>query len=338
MKKIYFGIVTLAVMLFVTACSQNEPQQDEALVTFSVGVEDANITRAYSDGTTANQLIYSIFNEDGTKVIISKVTENNLTDLLEGHTVTVSLAKGHTYTAVFWAQNSACKAYTISEDMHVTIDYTGLNNDETRDAFFAVSEPFTVNNNLTQDVILKRPFAQVNVGAYEYDYTYAKENKLNVTLSSATITDVPSVINLYDGSVSQPVNVEYTLNNIPTGDNEKLHVDVNKDGEKEYYRYLSMCYGDNEKLHVDVNKDGEKEYYRYLSMCYILADPVGSTHTMSFKFKDIENDKLVGFSEGLENVPAKRNWRTNLVGQILTGPANFLVIIDPTYDGEINIK
>ena len=242
MKKIYFGIVTLAVMLFITACSQNEPQQDEALVTFSVGVEDANITRAYSDGTTANQLIYSIFNENGTKVIISKVTENNLTDLLEGHTVTVSLAKGHTYTAVFWAQNSACKAYTISEDMHVTIDYTGLNNDETRDAFFAASEPFTVNNNLSQDVILKRPFAQVNVGAYEYDYTYAKENKLNVTLSSATITDVPSVINLYDGSVSQPVNVEYTLNNIPTGDNEKLHVDVNQDGEKEYYRYLSMCY------------------------------------------------------------------------------------------------
>ena len=312
MKKIYFGIVTLAVMLFVTACSQNEPQQDEALVTFSVGVEDANITRAYSDGTTANQLIYSIFNENGTKVIISKVTENNLTDLLEGHTVTVSLAKGHTYTAVVWAQNSACKAYTISEDMHVTIDYTGLNNDETRDAFFAASEPFTVNNNLSQDVILKRPFAQVNVGAYEYDYTYAKENKLNVTLSSATITDVPSVINLYDGSVSQPVNVEYTLNNIPTGDNEKLH--------------------------VDVNQDGEKEYYRYLSMCYILADPVGSTHTMSFKFKDIENDKLVGFSEGLENVPAKRNWRTNLVGQILTGPANFLVIIDPTYDGEINLQ
>ena len=312
MKKIYFGIVTLAVILFVTACSQNEPQQDEALVTFSVGVEDANITRTYSDGTTANQLIYSIFNEDGTKVIISKVTENNLTDLLEGHTVTVSLAKGHTYTAVFWAQNSACKAYAISEDMHVTIDYTGLNNDETRDAFFAVSEPFTVNNNLSQDVILKRPFAQVNVGAYEYDYTYAKENKLNVTLSSATITDVPSVINLYDGSVSQPVNVEYTLNNIPTGDNEKLH--------------------------VDVNQDGEKEYYRYLSMCYILADPVGSTHTMSFKFKDIENDKLVGFSEGLENVPAKRNWRTNLVGQILTGPANFLVIIDPTYDGEINLQ
>ena len=312
MKKIYFGIVTLAVMLFVTACSQNEPQQDEALVTFSVGVEDANITRAYSDGTTANQLIYSIFNEDGTKVIISKVTENNLTDLLEGHTVTVSLAKGHTYTAVFWAQNSACKAYTISEDMHVTIDYTGLNNDETRDAFFAVSEPFTVNNNLSQDVILKRPFAQVNVGAYEYDYTYAKENKLNVTLSSSTITDVPSVINLFDGTVSQPVDVEYTLNNIPSGDNEKLH--------------------------VDVNQNGEKEHYRYLSMGYILADTVGSIHTMSFKFKDVENDKLIGFSEGLENVPAKRNWRTNLVGQILTGPANFLVIIDPTYDGEINIQ
>lgn len=311
MKKIYFGIITLAVMLFITACSQNEPQQDEALVTFSIGVEDANLTRAYSDGTTANQLIYSIFNEDGSKVIISKVTEDNLTDLLEGHTVTVSLAKGHTYTAVFWAQNNACKAYSISEDMQVTIDYNGLNNDETRDAFFAVSEPFTVNNPMSQDVILKRPFAQINVGAYEYDYTYAKENKLNVTLSSATIYDVPSVINLFNGNVSESVDVEYSLNNIPSGENEKLN--------------------------VDVNNDGEREYYRYLSMSYILADTVGSTHTMAFNFKDVENDKLVGFSEGLENVPAKRNWRTNLVGQILTGPVNFLIVVDPTYDGEINL-
>lgn len=311
MKKIYFGIITLAVILFITACSQNEPQQDEALITFSIGVENKNITRAYSDGTTADQLVYSIFNEDGTKVIISKVIENNLTDLLEGHTVTVSLAKGHTYTAIFWAQNSSCNAYSISEDMQVTIDYIGLNNDETRDAFFAVSEPFTVNNPMSQDVILKRPFAQINVGAYEYDYTYAKENKLNVTLSSATITDVPSVINLFDGSVSQFVNIEYTLNNIPSGDNEKLN--------------------------VDVNNDGEKEYYKYLSMSYILTDTIGSTHTMSFKFKDIENDKLVGFSEGLENVPAKRNWRTNLVGQILTGPVNFLIAIDPAYDDEINL-
>ena len=311
MKKIYFGIITLAIMLF-TACSQNEPQQDQALVTFSIGVEGANLTRAYSDGTTANQLMYAIFNEDGTKVIINKVTENDVTNLLEGHTVKVSLAKGQTYTAVFWAQNKECNAYSVSNDMIVTIDYTGLNNDETRDAFFAVSEPFNVNNPISQDVILKRPFAQINVGAYEYDYTYAKENNLNVTLSSASIKDVPSVIDLFDGSVSEYVDVEYSLNNIPSGDNDKLS--------------------------VDVNKDNEKEYYKYLSMSYILADTEGSTHTMAFNFKDVENDKLIGFSEGLENVPAKRNWRTNIVGQILTGPVNFLVIVNPAYDGEIVIE
>lgn len=61
------------------------------------------------------------------------------------------------------------------------------------------------------------------------------------------------------------------------------------------------------------------------------------THTMAFNFKDVENDKYIGFSEGLEYVPSKRNWRTNVVGQVLTGPANFLVIIDPTYDNEHNL-
>lgn len=311
MKKIYFEIIALAVMLLITACSQNELQQDTALVTFSLGVENTNMTRAYSDGTGADQLMYAIFNEDGTKLIIKKVTENNITDLLDSHTITLSLAKGHTYTAVFWAQNSNCTAYTVSDDMNVIIDYTGLNNDETRDAFFAVSEPFNVNNSISKDVILKRPFAQINVGAYEYDYTYAKENKLNVTLSSATINDVPTRINLFDGSVSEFDDVTYELDSIPSDDNNLLY--------------------------VDVNKDGEKEHYKYLSMCYILSDTIGMTHTMAFNFKDVENNKYIGFSEGLEYVPAKRNWRTNVVGQIFTGPANFLVIIDPTYDNEHNI-
>jgi hypothetical protein len=278
-------------------------------------MEDALESRAISDGTGATTLMYGVFEKTSDtemKQVIKKTVIDDVKGLIgDGYRMNIALLRGKTYQVVFWAQSPDCEDYSVSDDMKVTIDYTGINNDELRDAFFATQQ-VTVTSNSTVNVTLKRPFAQVNVGAYEYDYTYAKENKLNVTLSSSTITDVPSVINLFDDTVSQPVDVEYTLNNIPTGDNEKLH--------------------------VDVNQDGEKEYYRYLSMCYILADTVGSTHTMSFKFKDVENDKLVGFSEGLENVPAKRNWRTNLVGQILTGPANFLVIIDPTYDGELNIQ
>lgn len=312
MKKIYFGIIALVALFLTTACSTNEPQPETAEVNFTIGLDDASATRAYSDGTGADQLVYAVFSADGTKLITKKTIKSNLTDLLEGHTVTLSLAKGHSYKAVFWAQNSACTAYTISDDMKVTIDYKGDNNDELRDAFFGVSSAFDVNTTNSETVYLRRPFAQINVGAYEYDYTYAIQEGLNVTLSGATIKGVPTQINLFDGtttgSADVNVDVQYALSAIPSGDNEKLY--------------------------VDVDQNGEKESYRYLSMSYILSTTEGTTHEMSFQFRDVEHDKLVGFSEGLAHVPAKRNWRTNIVGQILTGPANFEIIIDPTYEGE----
>lgn len=313
MKKIYFGIITLAVIFLITACSKEEPQQqnEEVLVEFSLEIAKASSTQVYSDGTGADQLMYAVFSEDGSRIFVKKTIENNIPNLIAGHTVDMTLTKGHTYKAVFWAQNSNCTYYTVSDDMNVTVNYEGLNNDETRDAFFAVSEPFNVDNPISKNIILKRPFSQINVGAYESDYAYAIEKNLNITISSATIEDVPSKINLFDGTVSESVNVTYDFSAIPSGNNELLY--------------------------VDVDKNGENEYYKYLSMCYVLSDTVGTTHKMAFNFMDVEKNKNIGFSEGLEFVPAKRNWRTNVVGQILIGAANFNVIIDPNYADDTDV-
>lgn len=316
-KKIYFLLIATIITLFATSCSKEEPesQGDVAEVTFDLGLENAIATRAISDGTGANKLVFAVFNETTHEVVVPKVERIISNKLLledEGYEVKVTLVKGETYRACFWAQNSKCTAYTISEDMKVTIDYKGDNNDELRDAFFGVSSAFDVDTTNSETVYLRRPFAQINVGAYEYDYTYAVQEGLNVTLSGATIKGVPTQINLFDGtttgSADVNVDVQYALSAIPSGDNEKLY--------------------------VDVDENGVKESYRYLSMSYILSTTEGTTHEMSFQFRDVERDKLVGFSEGLTHVPAKRNWRTNIVGQILTGPANFKIIIDPTYEGE----
>jgi hypothetical protein len=35
-------------------------------------------------------------------------------------------------------------------------------------------------------------------------------------------------------------------------------------------------------------------------------------------------------------VPVQRNWRTNILGQILTGTINFNVFIDETFDNDYN--
>ena len=79
-------------------------------------------------------------------------------------TQTITLAKGQTYRIAFWAQNKACTAYNVSDEMVVTINYAGASsNDETRDAFFKTVD-LTVTGDAQIDVELTRPFAQLNVG------------------------------------------------------------------------------------------------------------------------------------------------------------------------------
>ena len=310
MKKIFWGGVALISMLLSWSCSHEldgpNGEGAEVEVNFVLELEGALETRAISDGTGADQLSWAIFSEAG-ELIHAKTVKDNVTGLLteSGHSIAVSLAKGKTYKAVFWAQNPECTAYTVSEDMKVTVDYEGLNNDETRDAFYASSEPFTVSGSTSVSVTLKRPFAQVNVGAYPWDLQYAQESGNDVQMSGAVIKNVANCINLFDGSLEGDVEVAYSLAAVP-----------------------------QEDLMVDVDENGEKEMYEYLSMSYVLASPEGTTHEMVFTFADASGNGAFEFSQGLGAVAIQRNWRTNIVGQILTGDISFNIKIDPSYEGE----
>lgn len=56
---------------------------------------------------------------------------------------------------------------------------------------------------------------------------------------------------------------------------------------------------------------------------------------LDFTFAPISGNNI-NFSEGLNAVPVQRNWRTNIIGKILTGDVTFNITIDPIYDGEYN--
>jgi hypothetical protein len=86
---------------------------------------------------------------------------------------------------------------------------------------------------------------------------------------------------------------------------------------------------------VDVDKNGESEVYEYLSMSYLLADTTSSTHKMSFTFTNNSVATLVShLNSGLDFVPIQRNWRTNILGQILTGGISFNIKVDPIYEDD----
>ena len=311
-RKIYLWGIATIIALFFASCSQTEPENlsNEAEVTFTLNIENAIATRAISDGTGANQITFAIFNEDCSEIFTPKTSRTiSGNQLLNGVEIKATLVKGNTYKACFWAQNSNCTAYSISEDMKVTINYEGLNNDETRDAFFAYTEPFTVDVNPRLRVILKRPFAQINVGSTKDDIDAITASGVKVSKSEAIIEDIPSELNLFNGNTDKPVNVNYALAAMP-----------------------------KEKLYVDTDGDSIKEEFTYLSMSYVLADTLSSTHKMKFNFPDDNSTEVIEMATGLETVPAKRNWRTNILGNILSGDIQFRIKIDPQYEGDININ
>ena len=319
--------------MLATSCSNDEldvvQSGNEAQVTFSLAAEGGIATRAISDGTGADLLYYAIFDAQGklittingsTAGLLKK--ENAFLNGSKQDAVEVTLAKGQEYTAVFWAQDASCTAYTVTAEtdgLKVAVDYDGDNNNETRDAFFK-AEPFKVTGNTEIDVVLKRPFAQINVGVTEADWKAAVESGIEITKSKVVIKNAATSINLLDGTVSGEEEVTYNFATIPAK------------------------FATAETLEVDVNRDGtiqDDEKYKYLSMSYILTDNDAERTTLEadglqFTFSP-ENGEDIVFDEGLHAVPVQRNWRTNILGKILTGDIQFNIEIDQRFDDNYNL-
>lgn len=313
MKKIIIPAISLAALLLTGACSIDERTSgnngNEAMLTLNMGLDGAVQTRAIGDGSGADHLIYAVFDETGTRIEgIEQVSK----DVTFPTTETITLAKGQTYRIAFWAQNKACTAYTVSDDMVVTINYEGaLGNDETRDAFFKTVE-VTVTGDAELDVELTRPFAQLNVGIYESDWTAGKDAGIVISTSRAVVKQAASTLNLIDGTVENPVDVTFDFAKIPT-----------------------------ENLSVDLDGDGTPETYKYLSMNYILPndETTGDASTtlsdLEFTFSP-EAGEDITLTQGLDAVPVQRNWRTNIIGQILSGDLSLNISIDPGFNGDNN--
>ncbi|MBO5941651.1 MAG: hypothetical protein J6Q63_00010 [Bacteroidales bacterium] len=225
MKKILFGMMAAAVLATSCAKELQDVAAGDATVTFTVGTPEI-ATRAYSDGTTATDLQYAVYDVNGNLLEdLTGTQEINIST-----TVELKLTTGNTYTVAFWA-DSEDAPYTIDfAAKSVSVDYTGVvSNDENLDAFYAWYT-FTVTGAQTETVELKRPFAQLNVGAADYDASESAGYLPNA--SAVTVKNIYSTLNFATGEVTGETAVTFAENAIPT--NEKFPVTG--------YDYLAMNY------------------------------------------------------------------------------------------------
>ncbi len=298
MRKNFLLVMIAAVtMLFATSC-QKEELGTEVTVSFALS-QPGIATKTYSDGKTARNLTYAVY-EAGTQNL---VTSEELVNKFDGNslstTVNLRLLTGHRYDIVFWA-DAETSPYTFTPDnQEITVNYAdALSQDENRDAFFAVVDDLEIDGAISQPVTLKRPFAQLNIGTT--DMTEAAVIAMAPTQSSVTVENVYTNLNLVTGEVSNETAVTYVMAAFPDATTESFP------------------------------NVGSTDPITYLSMNYLLVSADNDLVDIKFTVANANNTKTV--TREFTSVPVQRNYRTNIYGKLLTNPADFNITIDPDYD------
>ena len=313
MKKILAFALSAMAILATASCQKDTLNTvnagDSAQVTLSLGVNGGIATKAAD--AAADVLAYSVYTAEGELVGDLVTVENAFKGGSES--VALTLVKGKEYTVAFWAQNSACDAYTVAagaEGMTVEVNYAGQNNDMTRDAYFG--NAFTVEDNTTIEVVLRRPFAKVNFGVSAEDWNAAQAAGLNVTESKAVLNNVATTLNVNYGTVAGETTVAYDYAALPT-------VATKAAAEAQ-----------------DFVVNGQT--YKLLSSSYILADEVKTLLNDGAEFGLNTTEGELVINEGLNNLPVQRNFSTNvLASKALTGTSIITVTTEQEQYGSEEI-
>ena len=298
MKKYLFSALALTGMLFMNSCSDDlvpEPSTgDYVNATFTISTTEGLGTRAVGDGTTVDKVACAVFDENGVEMPNLRETLN----ISGKHAVYhVRLAKGQAYRVAFFAYNEAANAYDVTNMKDIKVNPGQLSNLEGRDAFtnnIDVSAQQTLNE-IATSVNLYRPFAQLNLGIDDTEETNAANAGIVVDKTQVKVTGVYTAFSAYDNAVvGSTSDVTFAMNTIPT---DVLTV------EGQSYNYLAMNY----LLVGDLNAEKSLTDVEFV---WETAD--GKTNNPAYSFV---------------NIPVQRNYRTNIVGSLLTNPADFTINI-----------
>jgi len=156
-------------------------------------------------------------------------------------------------------------------------------------------------SNVGKTVVLKRPFGQLNVGTSSEDWQKAINLDVEIDRSTISVTQVANVFNARTGKITR---------------HEGL---------------TQLTFDLEDVLKETFNVEGTA--YHYLGMNYFLADTEKTLHDLTITLND--GEKVVNTLKVI-NMPIQRNWRTNIIGDLLTSKENFRVVVEPDFVDDYN--
>ena len=309
MKKLLYCAAALATLLFAASCQQEKLEPVGGPVTFTVTTPGGLDTRAIADGENVNEVHYAVYKTaSGVANALDAAEDSPLAKGVvemanKKATLELDLLQDQDYTILFWAQVSGKGYYDTSDLRQVkSVATTVAGNDEDRAAFFQRHD-FNTSTKQNYDVTLYRPFAQLNLGTTLASLKPDQEGQtqgyeIAVLQSEVVVSGLSSTFDLTTGKA---------LAGNETFTHQSADTPANTTGE-----YL-VVNGIN---------------YHYVAMNYLFVPEEEKLVGVSYK---ITTDKGV-VENSINNVPVKENYRTNIVGNLLTSKTEFEIVVDEEFN------
>lgn len=292
MKKLIY--LLLAMPLLFTSCSNDEEMASEETVqvSFSTELPKRIGTRAGTTDLNVNKVVCAVF-EDGEEIS----TLREVITIQEGEDIVFAprLIKGRTYDVVFWAMKD--KNYNVNDMTAITRASETTAAESDFDAF-TESVEVEVTGSKSETVTLKRPLAQLNLGVTLDDWNAVASEEtfgMKPTKMIITLTGKDTFNALTGATTGEDKEVTYTL-------------DVS--GE-------DLVAGD--------------ETYKSIAMCYVYPDAGQENIDITYTIYDQDND-VIREDVTIQNIPLENNYRTNVVGGLLTGTITYTITFEKDFN------
>lgn len=314
MKKLFAYVSAVIFAATVVSCQQKASvvMPGEGNVTFSIQTPGV-ATKTIGDGTNVNVVYYEIYKAednhknsinggtpliDGTAEVTTKIVQN---ESVTSATLSFSLLEDQDYVALFWAQVDGTPYYNVEDLRAVSANYVDQDNkaylaNEEARAAFCQVHEFSTAAAYSATVELVRPFAQLNLGTTME--SLSKDYRIELQESKIEVKGVGTTYDVANMTTAGTrADVVFDFAAVPSQTLEVSGVE---------YAYAGMNY-------FLVPADASTVELDY----YIMTD-VGTVH------------------RSISQVPVMKNYRTNIIGNLLTTTAQLEIVIDDEFKTPAN--
>ena len=298
----YIGYLFFAFAASImSACTDEDmlgQSGDSVNITFRPSLGGELNTRAIGDATGIDQLVVAVYEGNGTLSKTFSYSEDWNTVQQDG--ITLSLIEGRTYNIIFWAQDADNKAYSLTDDGKISVNYEEYLNDgfsqmEQLDAFYATAT-VTVGAQKVEDkgtIYLTRPLAQVNFA----DNTTKPVQETHKAV--VTFHRFPTSFDPFSGMVTM---------------------------SESDMSFIFKDFPEEETLNIN-----NSSYY-YVASNYLFAPAEGTTSIeATLDLQQIDGTSINTFEfSGEKAITLEKNKKTNVLGAIVLQPETWSV-----WNGEI---